>query len=83
MSYHVSYEIGFLDLAAGFMKDDPAGIAELLITLDLLEADPKPKTSFPYGSTGIRRLRADRYRVLYAIDEGSGTIRVDHLARVP
>ena len=79
----MTYELGFLDLASGFMKDDPAGIAALFDTLDSLADAPRPGNSFPYGSGGIRRLRHGRYRVIYTIDESSRTVHIDHVARLP
>jgi mRNA interferase RelE/StbE len=82
MSYEVAYEIRFLDLAAGFMKDDPAGVAALFDTVDQLSNDPHPDSSFRYGPTGVRRLHADRYRVMYRIDEETKTVYIDHLARL-
>ena len=35
--------------------------------------------SFPYGSPGLRRLRAGRYRVLYEIS--GGVVPIGHIAR--
>jgi ParE toxin of type II toxin-antitoxin system, parDE len=39
--------------------------------------------SFPYGSPGLRRLRAGRYRVFYTIDEERRVVQIDHVARLP
>ena len=79
MSYEVIYEIQFLDLAAGFIRDDVHGVAALFAHIDQLAVDPRPETSFPYGSPDRRRLHAGRYRVMYLIDEKAQTIRIGHL----
>jgi mRNA interferase RelE/StbE len=81
MNYEVVYELPFLDLAAGFMKDDPAGVAELFDTVDQLAGDPRPDTSFIRGE--YARLRAGRYRVKYQVDEEAKTVKVQDLARLP
>jgi mRNA interferase RelE/StbE len=81
MSYEVIYELPFLDLAAGFMKDDSSGVAALFDTVDQLADDPRPGTSFIRGE--YARLRAGRYRVKYQIDEEAKTVKVQDLARLP
>jgi mRNA interferase RelE/StbE len=83
VSYQVNWEIQALDQAAGFLRDDPAGIAALWERLSRLAHDPRPAESFPYGSPDLRRLRTGRYRVFYAIDEPRRLIQIDHIARLP
>jgi mRNA interferase RelE/StbE len=61
VSYEVNWEIRALDLAAGFLGDDPAGVAELWERVSRLTDEPRPPESFPYGSPDLRRLRAGRY----------------------
>ena len=63
MSYQVNWEIAALDLAAGFLGDDPAGVASLWESVSRLAAEPRPAESFAYGSPDLRRLRVGRYRV--------------------
>ena len=82
MSYQVNWEIRAVDLAAGFLCDDPAGVATLWETVSRLAGEPRPPESFPYGSPDLRRLRAGRYRVFYAIDEQRRVVQIDHVARL-
>lgn len=82
MSHQVNWEIQALDQAAGFLRDDPAGIARLWETIGRLADQPRPPQSFPYGSPDLRRLRAGRYRVFYTIDEQQQLIQIDHIARL-
>jgi len=72
-----------LDQTAGFLRDDPAGVAALWDTVGQLAGEPRPPESFPYGSPDLRRLRAGRYRVFYTIDEERRVVQVDHVARLP
>jgi mRNA interferase RelE/StbE len=69
VSYQVNWEIQALDQTAGFLRDDPVGVAALWDTVGQLADEPRPPESFPYGSPDLRRLRAGRYRVFYTIDE--------------
>ena len=82
MSYQVNWEIAALDLTAGFLGDDPAGVAALWESVSRLAAEPRPAESFAYGLPGLRRLRAGRYRVFYTIDEEQRVVQVDHVARL-
>jgi mRNA interferase RelE/StbE len=82
VSYQVNWEIQALDLAAGFLSDDPVGVATLWETVSQLAGEPQPPESFPYGSPDLRRLRTGRYRVFYKIDEDRQTIEIDHVARI-
>ena len=66
MSYQVNWEIQALDLTAGFLSDDPAGVAALWDSVSHLADEQRPPESFPYGSPD---LRACRCRVFYTIDE--------------
>ena len=83
MSYQVNWEIRAVDLAAGFLRDDPTGVAALWESVSRLAAEPRPLASFAYGSPDLRRLRAGRYRVFYTIDEERRLVQVDHVARLP
>ena len=49
MSYQVNWEIQALDQAAGFLRDDPVGVAALWDTVGQLADEPRPPESFPYG----------------------------------
>ena len=82
MSYQVNWEIQTLDQTAGFLSDDPIGVAALWDAVSQLADEPRPTESFPYGSPDLRRLRAGRYRVFYTIDEEQRVVQVDHVARL-
>jgi mRNA interferase RelE/StbE len=79
VSLQVLYEERAIDQAAGFLADDPEGIAAVLNAVDRLVDDPRPAGSFPYGSPDLRRLRVGRYRVLYEIK--GDVVSIGHIAR--
>jgi mRNA interferase RelE/StbE len=79
VSLHVVYEEQAIDQAAGFLADDPEGLAEALDAIDRLVDDPRPAGSFPYGSPDLRRLRVGRYRVLYEIN--GDVVSIGQIAR--
>ena len=83
MNYQVNWEIQALDQTAGFLGDDPTGVAALWDTVSQLADEPRPPESFPYGSPDLRRLRAGRYRVFYTIDEGSASVAPGHTSHNP
>jgi mRNA interferase RelE/StbE len=63
----VIWEAQAIDRAAGFLRDDPDGVGEMLDAVARLAVEPSPAGSFPYGSPDRRRLRIGRYRVRYDI----------------
>jgi mRNA interferase RelE/StbE len=75
----VIWEAQAIDQAAGFLRDDPAGVREMLDAVAVLADDPRPAGSFPYGSPDRRRLRIGRYRVMYDIT--AKAVSVWHLGR--
>ncbi len=79
MSLQVIWEAQAIDLAAGFLRDDPDGVREMLDAVARLTEEPRPAASFPYGSPDRRRLRIGRYRVMYDIT--AETVSVWHLGR--
>lgn len=83
MSLHVAWEVEAIDQAAGFLRDDPAGVAAVMDAVGQLADDPRPAGAFPYGSPDRRRLPVGRYRVMYDIDDTAGVVSVWHLARGP
>ena len=86
MSYQVDWEIQALDQAAGFLRDDPIGVAALWDSGILLANSPMSRgrrSRSPYGSPDLRRLRIGRYRVFYTIDEERRVVQIDHVARLP
>jgi len=65
-------------MASRFL-DDAAGMTALVAALDDLADDPYPAEGFHRG--GYHRLRADRYRVVYAVDGDVITIeRIDRVS---
>jgi mRNA interferase RelE/StbE len=82
VSYQVNGEIQALDLTAGYLSDDPAGVAALRESVSHPADEPRPPESFPYGSPDLRRLRAGRYRVFHTIDEQRQAAEIDHVARL-
>jgi len=83
VNHQVNWEIQALDQAAGFLRDDPIGVAALWDTVSQLADEPRPPESFPYRSPDLRRLRAGRSRVFYTIDEERRAVQIDHVARLP
>ena len=79
MSFQVIWEAQAIDQAAGFLRDDPNGVREMLNAVAQLTEEPRPTGSFPYGSPDRRRLRIGRYRVMYDIT--AETVSVWHLGR--
>lgn len=79
MSRQVIWEAQAIDQAAGFLRDDPAGVREMLDAVARLADEPCPAASFPYGSPDRRRLRIGRYRVMY--DIAAEAVSVWHLGR--
>lgn len=79
MSLQVVWETEAIDQAAGFLRDDPVGVAAVLDAVGQLGDDPRPAWSFPYGSPDRRRLRVGRYRAMYNIT--GETVSIWHLAR--
>jgi mRNA interferase RelE/StbE len=79
VSRQVIWEAQAIDQAAGFLRDDPDGVREMLDAVAGLADQPHPDESFPYGSTDRRRMRIGRYRVMYDITVE--TVSVWHLGR--
>ena len=81
MTFAVVREPVALDVATGFLVDDPSGLRDLFEAVDALAEEPRPPHAFPLGTSGLHRLRMGRYRVVYEIDDASGTVKVRHLGR--
>ena len=75
MSRQVIWEAQAIDQAAGFLRDDPNGVREMLTRSPGSPMRPAPAGSFLYGSPDRRRLRIGRYRVMYDIT--AETVSVD------
>jgi mRNA interferase RelE/StbE len=81
VTYTVVWELNAVDLAAKFLTDDPDGVRRLFSAADRLCDDPRPPGAFPLGTSGLHRLRVDRYRLVYEVDDDSRTVRVRHVGR--
>lgn len=82
MSYTVTWSERAVFTASRYLKDDPAGLAQLLEATDALADGPRPAGSVPYGKDDLRRMRTGRYRVLYEIYPPGQTIVILHVGRV-
>ena len=49
MSRQVIWEAQSIDQAAGFLRDDPGGVREMLDAVARLAEEPRPDGSFPTG----------------------------------
>jgi mRNA-degrading endonuclease RelE of RelBE toxin-antitoxin system len=58
---------------------DPEGAQRIARRIAALAAEPRPEGSSCLGETDFRRLRLDRYRVLYEVTPD--TVRVMHVGR--
>lgn len=81
MTYAITWEPPAIDAAARFLADDPAGLGTLFDAIDQLGADPRPETSFPFGSPDLRRLRIGPYRAFYEISDQEQTVVITHIGR--
>jgi mRNA interferase RelE/StbE len=81
VTYEIDWEPPAVDLAAQYLMDDPEGLSALLAAVDSLAEDPRADSAFPLGATGMLRLRARKYRVVYEIDEATRTVSVMHVGR--
>ena len=82
MTYRVEWSLRALDRAAGFLKDDLAGVTLVLDEVDLLGEDPRSPATRSYGIHHLRRLRVGRYRVLFEVLDDEALVRVVHLGRI-
>ena len=64
MSRQVIWEAQAIDQAAGFLRDDPDGVREMLDAVARLADEPRPAGSFPYGSPDRRGDDQGRRQVL-------------------
>ena len=79
MSRQVSLDEKAVHEATAFLADDPDGLRAVLTAIDALGEHPYPEGAFPFGSTGLHRLRVARYRVLYPVTDD--LVSVGHIAR--
>ena len=82
MSYAVVWSVRATSLAARYLDDDPAGLAQVLDAADLLADHPNPAGAFQYGSENLLRIRVGRYRLLYEISPEGNVITIIHVGRI-
>ena len=81
MSRKVSLDEKAIDQATAFLADDPDGLRAVLTAIDALREHPYPEDAFPFGPSGMHRLRVGRYPVLYTVTDD--LIFIGHIARAP
>ncbi|RFU86964.1 type II toxin-antitoxin system RelE/ParE family toxin [Streptomyces triticagri] len=80
MTWSVTVEPDAVNEMAGFLKDDPASVRELVAVIDSLAHGPSVAGSQAWG-VEYRRLHRGRWRVLYHVDDAARVIRVEHVGR--
>ncbi len=83
MSFQIIWAEQATNSAVRFLKDDPDGLRQVYAAVDLLAEEPRPAGTVAYGSPELRRMHVGLYRLIYEIDEGTITIVVLHVGRVP
>ncbi len=82
MNFQIIWEAEAVSSATRFIKDDPDGLREVFLAVDLLGREPRPAGSTELGSRYLRRLHVGRYRVIYEIAESAVTVVVVPPGRV-
>ncbi|MEV0553099.1 MULTISPECIES: type II toxin-antitoxin system RelE/ParE family toxin [unclassified Streptomyces] len=83
MTFQIIWQERATDTATRFLKDDPDGLRQVFASVDLLVDDPRPAGTTALGSPDLRRMHVGLYRIMYEIDEGTVTIVLLHIGRVP
>ncbi|MGW5345124.1 type II toxin-antitoxin system RelE family toxin [Streptomyces sp. NPDC004050] len=81
MVHAIVWDEAVVDTATRFLGDDPEGLRQLLRSVDLLAARPRPHGTVAYGSPDLRRTHVGRYRILYEITDAAATIVLRHIGR--
>jgi hypothetical protein len=82
----LSHDLGIVWLPAAMTafrtlrEDDPDGAMLIANAVAALRAEPRPPNSTALGDTDFRRLRVERYRVLYELT--SDAVRIMHVGSV-
>jgi mRNA interferase RelE/StbE len=71
---------GAMSAYRALREDDPEGATLIANAVAALRTEPRPENSTALGDTEFRRLRVERYRVLYELAQD--TIRVMHVGSV-
>ena len=80
MSYAVIWLTEAMTSYRSLRAADPDGAKRIASTIAGLAADPCPAESDALGRTNFRRIRLDRYRILYEVSDTA--VRVMHVGRV-
>ena len=76
MSLNVVFRETALRTLARIRREDTDFFARTRRAIASLPDDPRPEGAVPWGTTGIYRLRAERIRILYEIDEDAAAIYI-------
>ncbi|EDY52669.1 type II toxin-antitoxin system RelE family toxin [Streptomyces clavuligerus] len=78
----VTWERAAKEALSQYRKGDPAGVDQVLDSVSLLSANPRPAGAQDCGS-GRYRIHVGRYRIWYTIRQNKPVvIAVDHVGRV-
>jgi mRNA interferase RelE/StbE len=80
MSYPVIWLTGAIASYRRLRAEDPDGAKRVASVIGGLAFDPYPAESNALGGTAFRRIRLDRYRVLYEVKDTE--VRIMHVGRV-
>jgi mRNA-degrading endonuclease RelE of RelBE toxin-antitoxin system len=80
MSYPVIWLTGKMASYRRLRAADPNGARRIASVIGSLASDPYPVDSNALGGTAFRRIRLDRYRVLYEVQDTE--VRIMHVGRV-
>ncbi|WP_301130143.1 type II toxin-antitoxin system RelE family toxin [Streptomyces cacaoi] len=83
MAYEIIWQPRATNAAVRFLQEDPQGLKAVYEAVDLLGENPRPRGSFVFGGTDIRRLHVGDYRILYVIEDAVVRILVTSLGRIP
>lgn len=82
MTYTVVWMVEAMASFRRLRAEDPAGAALVAAVVRDLANDHRPPNSRGLGETTFRRLRVESYRVLYEIDEPTGSVAILSVGRV-
>jgi mRNA interferase RelE/StbE len=53
VSYQIVWNEAAVNTAAGYLRDDPTGLADLIDSIDHLADDPRPDRATPLGTPDL------------------------------
>lgn len=78
----VLWERAAKNAATQYRKDDPTGVDQVLDSVNLLSANPRPSGARDYGD-GKYRMHVGRYRVWYTIKQNKPVVlAIDLVGRI-